>query len=154
MAYSLSWREQLESHKQLEETLRSTVARGLVGQMLRDLMVLGGSSEITMHRAGQKLATNSRAITLSQALGTFSVMGLGGLTLVETDENQGRWTFIGHDLMEVNKDEGEPTCHYTRGFLHGAVQQVAGGIRVADTEVACQSMSDATCRFVVQAIRE
>ncbi len=54
--------------------------------------------------------------------------------------------------MEVNKDDGQPTCHYTRGFLHGAVLQVASGIRVADTEIACQSMGDPTCRFVVQVI--
>ncbi len=71
MAYSLSWRQQLEAHEQF-------VARGLVGQMLRDLMTLGGNSESTMHHAGQKLASNSRAETLAQALSTFTSMGLGG----------------------------------------------------------------------------
>ncbi len=145
MAYSLSWRDRVEAHEQL-------VARGLVGQMLRDLMTLGGNSEMTMHRAGQKLAANSRAETLQQMLSTFTSMGLGGLTVVETDNERGRWTFVGHDLMEVNKDDGQPTCHYIRGFLHGAVQQVACGVRLADAEVACQSMGDPMCRFVVQTI--
>ncbi|ETW98315.1 MAG: hypothetical protein ETSY1_19275 [Candidatus Entotheonella factor] len=145
MAYSLSWREQI--HERL-------VARGLVGEMLRDLMALGGSSETTMHHAGQRLAANSQAKTLTQALSTFTSMGLGGLTLIETDEDPRRWTFAGHDLMEVNKEDGQPTCHYTRGFLHGAVRQVARDVRVADAEVACQSMGDPTCRFVVQVIGE
>ncbi len=147
MAYSLSWRERLEAHERL-------VARGLVGQMLRDLMILGGSSETTIHHAGQKLASNSRADMLSQALSTYTSMGLGGLTLLETDEDRGRWTFAGHDLMEVNRNDGQPTCHYTRGFLHGAVLQVASGVRVADAEIACQSMGDPTCRFVVQVIAD
>ncbi len=147
MVYSLSWRERIESRERF-------VTRGLVGQMLRDLMTLGGNSEATMHHAGQKLASNSQAETLTQTLSRYISMGLGGLTLMDTDENRGRWTFAGHDLMEVNKDDGQPTCHYTRGFLHGAVLQVAGGGRLADAEIACQSMGDPTCRFVVQVIRD
>ncbi len=147
MAYSLSWREQLEAHERL-------VARGLVGQMLRDLMTLGGNSEVATHYAGQKLASSSCAETLPQALRTFTSMGLGRLMLIETDEARGRWTFVGQELMEMNKEDGQPTCHYTRGFLHGAVLQVSGGGRVADAEVACQSMGDPACRFVVQVIGE
>jgi nitrogen fixation/metabolism regulation signal transduction histidine kinase len=135
-----------------EEALRAAVSRNLVGQMLRDLQAMGAVSETAMHRAGQELAANMGAEALPSALQTFSAMGLGSLALASADEDLGRWTFIGHDLMEMNKDDDHPTCHYTRGFLHGAVQQIAGGARVADTEATCQSMASATCRFVVQVI--
>jgi len=41
-----------------------------------------------------------------------------------------------------------------RGFLCGAVAHVLGGKRVAGVEMACQSMGDELCRFVVQVVGE
>ncbi len=122
--------------------------------MLRDLQEIGAISTGAMHRAGQALWASMGSQTLPQGLETFTSMGLGSLALVEADEDAGRWTFMAYGLMEVQKDDGSLTCHYTRGFLHSAVQQIAGGVRIADAEVSCQSMADTACRFVVQVIGE
>lgn len=142
----------LTERKRLEEALRSAVSRTLVGQMLRDLRTVGGLSEGTMFDAGQKLVANMGAETLQQFLDTFTNMGLGTLTLVETDENLRRWSFSGDGLVEIRAGSGQPTCNYTRGFLCGAMAHVLGGAQVAGVEVACQSMADPFCRFVFQAV--
>jgi PAS domain S-box-containing protein len=143
----------ISERKRLEEELRSAVSRTLVGQMLRDLQVVGGLSEGAMFDAGQKLVANIGAETLQQCLDTFTAMGLGTLTLVATDENLRRWTFSGDGLVETRAGSGQPTCHYTRGFLCGVMAHVLGGAQVAGVEVACQSMADLLCRFVYQAVQ-
>jgi PAS domain S-box-containing protein len=153
--------EDLSERKQAEEALRESevmrrmsVSRALVGQMLRDLQAMGGLSGGAMFCAGQELATRADADTLPGFLGAFSDMGLGTLTLNEADEERRRWTFSGDGLVEREVESSQPTCNYTRGFLCGAVARVVGGTRVAGVEVACQSMEDEACRFVVQVVGE
>jgi PAS domain S-box-containing protein len=143
----------ITERKRMEEALRSAVSRTLVGQMLRDLQAVGGLSEGTMFRAGQKLTANTGAETLPQFLHTFTAMGLGTLSLVETDEHLRRWVFSGDGLVECRDGSGQPTCHYTRGFLGGVMAHVLGGGQVAGVEVVCQSMADPLCRFVFQVVK-
>jgi PAS domain-containing protein len=155
--------------KQAEEALREaevirrlSVSRALVGQVLRDLQNLGGLSEGAMFRAGQELAARVAAESLPQFLEAFVDMGLGTLTLacpepgrrIKADEERRRWTFTGDGLVERRTESGQPTCSYARGFLCGAVAHVLGGKRVAGVEMACQSMGDELCRFVVQVVGE
>jgi PAS domain S-box-containing protein len=143
----------ITERKRLEEEVREAVSRTLVGQMLRDLQAVGGLSEGAMFDAGQKLVANTGAETLQQCLHTFTAMGLGTLSLVETDEHLRRWVFSGDGLVECRDGSGQPTCHYTRGFLCGVMAHVLGGAQVAGVEVACQSMADPVCRFVFQVVQ-
>lgn len=144
----------VENARLYEEVRRASVSRYLVGQLLRDLQVVGGLSEGAMFRAGQELADRVGAETLDQFLDAFTgVAGLGTLTLVEADEVRQRWTFTGDGLVERQEESDRPTGNYTRGFLCGAVAQVLGGARVAGVEVTCQSMGDDLCRFVVQVVK-
>ncbi len=140
---------------QAEEALRrASVSRVLVGQMLRDLQVIGGISEAAMFRAGQELAARVEAKTLPQLLEAFVDMGLGTLKLFEIDEERQRWTFSGDELVGGKAGSIQPTCNYSRGFLCSAVAQTLDGVRVAGAEMECQSMGDALCKFVVQVVGE
>ena len=51
----------------------------------------------------------------------------------------------------VNKGSDCPTCNYARGYLCGAVAY-QNSVKVAAVEMACQSMGDHQCKFVVQVI--
>jgi PAS domain S-box-containing protein len=137
-----------------EAVRRAFVSRTLVGQMLRDLQAAGNLREGAMFQAGQALATRVEAKTLPGFLDAFADMGLGTLTLLEFDESRQRWTFWGDKLVESQTESWQPTGHYSRGFLCGAVSRVQGGVRVVGEEMACQSMGDELCRFVVQVVGE
>ena len=152
--------EDLTERRRAEEAVRDaevkrrlSVSRTLVGQMLRDLQVVGDLSEGVMFRAGQQLAVRAEAESLPQFLEAFADMGLGTLALVEADRGRQRWTFSGDGLVELQPESHQPTCNYTRGFLCGAVAQALGNARVAGVEAACQSMGDEACRFVVQMVK-
>ena len=131
---------------------RASISRALVGQMLRDLASIGGLSEGAMFQAGQELAARVDAKTLPEYLDAFAGMGLGALGLAEGDEDRQRWTFTGEGLMLRQSKSEQPTCHYCRGYLCGAVAGVTAAPRVVSAEVACQSMGDDLCRFVVQVV--
>lgn len=136
----------------LYEAMRSAISRAHVGQMLHDLRIVGGLSEAAMFRAGQALAARVAAGALPPFLEVFAAVGLGTLTLIAPQEGQHRWIFSGDGLMEIKAGSDQPTCNYTQGFLCGAVAHMLDGTRVAAAEVGCQSMGDALCRFVVQAM--
>jgi PAS domain S-box-containing protein len=143
------------TERKLAETIlrRRAVSRALVGQMLRDLQMMGGLSEGTTFQAGKLLATQVTAKSLLQFLETFNSMGLGELSLLEVNETGKSWRFQGNGLVEVRPGSSRPTNHYTRGFLCGAVAQLqAEGAQVIGEEIACQSVGDPRCQFVVQVL--
>jgi predicted hydrocarbon binding protein len=147
-----------------QELLRTAVSRKLVGQMLRDLRIVGNLSQGSMFRAGEELAhrvaathhapstSSEPTLTLTEFLEAYVIMGLGTLTLIDASEAQQRWRFHGDALVEVEAGQDQPTCAYTQGFLCGAVSFMLGGLRVASVETACQSMGDPTCCIVVQVV--
>ena len=95
------------------------------------------------------LNTRVQAPSLPEFLEAFTMMGLGTLTL--TEESPNYWQFTGDKLVEVNKGSDCPTCNYARGYLCGAVAY-QNSVKVAAVEMACQSMGDHQCKFVVQVI--
>jgi PAS domain-containing protein len=143
-----------EALREAEVMRRTSVSRALVGQMLRDLQNLGGLSEGAMFRAGQELAARVAAESLPEFLEAFADMGLGTLNSLKADEERRRWTFTGDGLVEIRTGSSQPSCNYARGFLCSAVAHALGGVRVAGVEMACQSMGDELCRFVVQVVGE
>ncbi|MGA9351794.1 MAG: response regulator [Anaerolineae bacterium] len=160
--YAIERKQAEEALREAEVMRRLSVSRTLVGQMLRDLQELGGLSEGAMFRAGQELAARVAAESLPKFLEAFADMGLGALNLacpepgrrIEADEERRRWTFTGDGLVETRTESGQPSCNYARGFLCSAVAHVLGGTRVAGVEMACQSMGDEVCKFVVQVVGE
>ena len=144
--------EVAERKRAEEELRRISISRSLVGQMLRDLQNVGGLSEGTMHRAGERLGSQVGGETLSEFIEAFADMGLGTLALVEADEERHRWIFTGDELVEFRAQGKEPMGHYTKGFLCSAMSHILGGARVAGVELACQSMGDELCRFVIQSV--
>ena len=145
-------RDITERKRAEEEQRRASISRALVGEMLRDLASSGGLSEGVMFQAGQELAARVDAKTLPEYLDAFAGMGLGALGLAEGDEDRQRWTFTGERLVLRQAKSEQPTCHYCRGYLCGAVAGVTDAPRVVGVEVACQSMGDDLCRFVVQVV--
>ena len=141
---------EISQREQAEEKLKRTrISRFLVGEMLRDLQEIGNLSEAIMFRAGQELSTRVQAPSLPEFLEAFTMMGLGTLTLSEESPNY--WQFTGDKLVEVKKGSDCPTCNYARGYLCGAVAYQKS-VKVAAVEMACQSMDDHQCKFVVQVI--
>ena len=146
---------EVAERKRVEEELRRmSISRVWVGEMLRDFQTVGSLTEGAMYRAGQELAVRVGGETLAEFLEAFAGMGLGTLVLTEADEELRRWSFTADELVESRAESGEPTGHYTRGFLCGAVSCILGGVRATSVELACQSMGDALCRFAIQAVRE
>ena len=135
--------------KRHEEVLRSSIPRGLVGEILQDLRSIGNLSEHAMYQSGQRLAQRTEGKTIAEALDRFSTMGLGMLRLVEMDNVAQRWTFYGQNLVEVDLQAQRPTCHYTRGFLRGLIDNLHDHTRLADVELDCQSTGQSDCCFVV-----
>ncbi|NEP14658.1 MAG: GAF domain-containing protein [Symploca sp. SIO1A3] len=141
---------EISQRQQAEEKLKRTyISRFLVGEMLRDLQEIGNLSDTTMFNAGQELSTRAQSPSLAEFLEAFTIMGLGTLTL--TEETPTRWQFTGDKLVEVKKGSDCPTCNYARGYLCGAVAHQQS-VKVAAVEMACQSMGDHLCKFVVQVI--
>jgi PAS domain S-box-containing protein len=139
--------------KRADEMLkRMSVSRPLVAEMLHDLLKVGGLSEKALFSIGEKMAARIEAERIPQFLETFADVGLGTLTLVETDKSQRRWIFSGDGLVGLRPGSDRPTGNFALGFLCGALTRVLGGVRVAGVEVACQSMGDELCRFVVQVV--
>jgi predicted hydrocarbon binding protein len=156
----LTW-EIGERKRAEQELLRTAVSRKLVGQMLRDLRMVGNLSQGAMFRAGEEMATRvvtthnpnePGRVALPDFLEAFGRMGLGSITLVEEAPHQQRWRFHGDGLVEVEEGHDQPTCAYTQGFLCGVVSHILGGARVASVETACQSMNDPFCCIVVQVV--
>jgi predicted hydrocarbon binding protein len=133
-----------------QATEQMTVTHTLVGQMLRDLQAIGGLSEQVMFQAGYELALRVAAPSLDHFLAAYREMGLGNLQLAEANPAQQRWVFHGEGLVEERPTRQQPAGHYTRGFVCGAVAHVIGAARAVGVEIACQSMGDARCTFVVQ----
>lgn len=146
-------RGEVEQREQAERELRRlSVSRSLVGRILRDVRAAGGLSGAAMFAAGRALAGRVPGETLADVLDAFAGLGLGSLRLEDEDPARRRWTFAGEDLVETLAESPRPTGEYTRGFLCGAVARVTGAAHVAGVEIACQSMGDERCRFVVQAL--
>jgi|GEM_PF-4824859 len=142
---------EISQRQQAQEQLKLTrISRFLLGEMLRDLQEIGNLSEATMFRAGQELSTRAQSPSLGEFLEAFTLMGLGTLTL--TEETPTRWQFAGDRLVEVKQGSDCPTCNYARGYLCGAVAHQKS-VKVAAVEMACQSMGDEQCKFVVQVVK-
>lgn len=160
-ANELLQKEILERKRVEQELLRTAVSRSLVGQMLRDLRMVGNLSQGSMFRAGQELAERVAANTaihtpmmsLQHLLEAYTMMGLGTLTLMNNDHIQQRWQFSGDGLVEIEMGHDQPTCYYTQGFLCGAVAHFLSNVRVAGVELSCQSMGDSHCLFIVQVVQ-
>jgi PAS domain S-box-containing protein len=141
----------ITEQKHMEEIQKQqAISRVQVGQMLRDLQTIGGLSEAAMFHAGYELAKRFEATSVNQFLKAFTDMGLGKLSAIEVHHERKRWTFSGTGLVEVRENCDHPTCNYTRGFLCGAIAQLYPGAGVVGVEVACQSMGDEHCHFIIQ----
>lgn len=140
--------------KNANELLKlSTISRQLVGQILRDLQVEAEISGESMFRAGQKMAFRIKGEKIQVFLDSFCDMSLGNIVLVEADKTRKRWSFSGDKLVESEAVSNQPNDHYTLGYLCGAITHILKGPRVAGVEVACQSMGDEFCKFVIQVVK-
>lgn len=143
--------EDIDKRKQAEEIIKtSTLTRELVGQMFQEFRTIGGLSNNSIFLIGRKFVEDIKEETISKFLETYKNMGLGEITLVESDEKKGKWIFKGDKLVESFTSSSSPNGFYALGFLCGAVSMVYKGINVAGVELDCQAMGDEFCRFVVQ----
>lgn len=126
----------------------TSIARPLAGKIVRDLVELGGVAHPFLQEVGRRLASDSPGMSLETIATKYREMGLGDLTLERSDE--GRFTFLGHDLLERQTGSRLATCFLTLGYLSEAVSVVNRGEPTLGTEIDCQSRGSTHCRFIVQ----
>ena len=136
----------LTERRRVEEAMREqTVARRIV----RRALAADSSPDATVlaerRLLGRSIAIEAQAPTLEEGLRTFRAMGLGELWAL--GEERGRWTFAGHDMLDLSPGARMPACGLAVGYLEGLLSTLRGE-EMRGAELACQSQGHASCRFV------
>jgi predicted hydrocarbon binding protein len=127
---------------------RATVARPFVRRIVRELCDRAGIGRAALHDVGLHLARGTDVADIERALDVFEEMGLGRLEM--TPPRDGRFVFMGTDLIERREGARMTTCFLAAGYLAGAVSRLHADATVLGAEIECQSRGDAKCRFAVQ----
>ncbi|MFA5861963.1 MAG: PAS domain-containing protein [Candidatus Thermoplasmatota archaeon] len=135
--------------KNNEERRVASMPRPLVRRIVQDLVETGGVAHQVLQQVGRKLASDTQAADLDSYVRAYGEMGLGDLKLERSEE--GRFTFVGSDLLENRAGSRVATCYFTLGFLGEAVSRVREGEPTLGTEIECQSRGSHRCKFIVQA---
>lgn len=123
------------------------IARPLARRIVQDLVETGGVAHQILQQVGRRLATETRATTLTEYAQHFAEMGLGNLAI---DKDEGvRTSFTGTDLLEKRPGSRVSTCAFTLGYLSEAVSRTHGGESTLGAEIECQSRGAPQCRFIV-----
>jgi PAS domain-containing protein len=138
----LSDRQRAEEAKQDQTVARRIVRRALHAQGSSDPRVLAQRREL-----GRSIARDAHAGSLEQGLRTFSAMGLGELWFLGQEE--GRWSFSGHDLLDLDPGARMPSCSLALGYIEGLLMHLTGDAAMG-AELACESQGHAECRFVAR----
>lgn len=145
---SIFFRDVTERRRLEEATRASNVSRTLVRRIVQDLVESGSVPHPTLQQVGRKLASETDEDDLAGFIDAYMGMGLGSLRVDRSEE--GRFTFVGADLLERRVGSRVATCFFTLGFLSEAVSRVSRGEPTLGTEIDCQSRGSHECRFVVQ----
>lgn len=148
---SIFYRDVTERHKTTPSRgTGAAVSRSLVRKIVRDLVEVGGVAHQFLLEVGRKLASDTSRpdMDIAGIAKNYRDMGLGELTVDKSDE--GRFTFVGQDLLERQTGSRTATCFFTLGYLSESVSQVSHGEPTLGTEIECQSRGSTHCRFIVQ----
>jgi predicted hydrocarbon binding protein/PAS domain-containing protein len=144
---SIAFRD-VSGRKRSEEAARADrVERSLVRRLLQDLLEAGNVPRSTLQQVGKGLAADTPATDLEGFVQGYAAMGLGSLHLDRKEE--GRFSFVGADLVEQRPGGRVATCYFTLGYLSEAAARVTGEPTLG-TEIECQSRGSPRCRFIVQ----
>jgi PAS domain S-box-containing protein len=136
----LTDRQRAEEATQDQTVARRIVRRALHAQGSVEPRVLAQRREL-----GRSIAREANAPTLEKGLATFAAMGLGDLWFVGQEGN--RWTFAGHDLLDLDPGARMPSCALALGYVEGLLMHLTGS-ETMGAELACESQGHAECRFV------
>ncbi len=106
----------------------------------------------TMKKAGMKLPSRASEVTLNKSeagrtLGVFS--GTGTTKIREFDFGKKLLRVQWKDGISVQSRNGKvPVCHYTRGALTGAMEDLFG-VKLESMETYCEGMGDKYCEAII-----
>jgi len=147
-------RDDLQAREAAHAELRArSLDRNIAARLVRELESELDSS--VPRRLGRSFAHDLDLTSLSHYLETFERRGLGQVSLDKSREEVYR--FRARRLIEsaALPDGGrQPRCHFTLGYLEGAVGHAAGGAQTLGVELECAASSGADiCRFEVRVRR-
>ena len=125
--------------------VRSRVSRAFARRLVG---AISATNAQTLSLAlGRNIVEPDDAADVDTYVEVYNDMGLGRLDLQSQQDR--RWTFRGHDLIERQKDARMATCNMTRGYLEAAVSAHTS-LPTIGTETKCESRRDAACIFVIE----
>ena len=136
----------LTERRLAEEAAREqTVARRIVRRALTSTSAHASEVLAERRRLGRSIAKETGATSVERGLATFSTMGLGELWSLGNEG--GKWTFAGHDMLDLNPGSRMPSCALALGYLEGLLSELEGH-EMMGAELACESQGHPACRFV------
>lgn len=141
-------RQAIERKRVEAELIQARIARPLVRALLTSVLERSELHETELRAMGHDLARGVTAATIPGFADAYGQLGLAA-SLEALEASDSRFTFRGHDLVEVQPGSRRSHCYLTLGFLEGAVRRVTSS-EALGTEVACQSRGDPACLFHIQ----
>lgn len=113
----------------------------------------GGAQYIHLaQRAGFSLKSSNDIQKIASSLGTLD--GWGKLQIVDFDPTKKFARIRWKNGVSVRNRKGKtPVCHFGRGILTGAVEEIFGS-RCESIEVSCQGKGDSFCEAIIGEPRE
>lgn len=107
-----------------------------------------GGYELAKQLSSVMGVSGSKAIDLL-VIGCRDLTGWGNFKLVDYKSDEKKAIFqVTNGPFAETKAKAE-SCHFTRGLIAGAMEQILGG-EIDAVETKCASKGDAYCEFVVQ----
>lgn len=129
------------------ELREQTVARKLAQRLVQGVARKGRVRPEALRALGRELAEGMRGADVEEYVASFSRIGLGDLHVAGHEAR--RYAVEGRGLLERETVAQQPTCFLTLGFLEGAVAALHPEANGLGTEIACQSLGHAACRFIL-----
>jgi hypothetical protein len=132
----------------MRASLESLIGKHLTQTVLQQSGVAAGAA---MTRALQPAGSSEEM--LRDCLAAYQAAGFGCFELEQLDLQSGYATIKAIDTADAwlaarhEEDSAHHACHYTTGFLLGAMQAAAGRQDLVCCETTCQTRGDSTCQF-------
>jgi PAS domain S-box-containing protein len=132
----------------LRAGLESLIGKHLTRSVLQQSGVAAGDA---MARAIQPAGSSEEMFR--DCLAAYQAAGFGCFELEQLDLQSGYATVKAIDTADAwlaarhEEDSAHPACHYTAGFLLGAMQAAVARADLVCSETTCQARGDSTCQF-------